>query len=97
MAKIDPVARDLRNAIVYGDYPSSDTLERLDGHVSSEEIDIIRETAYRRGFVQGAHEACAALRAGHPLRRVMDWVTRLHLKWRCRSHRGKAEWPKRLL
>lgn len=55
------------------------------------------ESAYRRGFVQGAYSALRAMNAGKSPSCIERWVTRLHIDWRCKKHNGRFTPPTELV
>lgn len=96
---MDAEEKDLREQYVHADYPTGDpdfvSIFR-DDPLTFVEAASIREIAYRRGFIQGAAACCRAFEAGFCKDHVRDWITDIHIKWRCKRHRGKLERPKEL-
>jgi hypothetical protein len=59
---------------------------------SAREI-LLMETAYRRGFQQGACEAVYAQQDGVPLEEVTSWAERYLHEWRYAKHDGHMVRP----
>jgi len=54
---------------------------------------LIAETAYRRGYMQGAHEALMACQDGVTSGQMKDWIYDELCPWRYKRHGGKMELP----
>lgn len=87
--------QELREGVLSQDLPvSKSDLEDFfsDKQITADDLVLIRETAYRRGFSQGAAACFYAAEKGATHHSLKKYLLRL-MEWRTKRHNGEAEDP----
>ena len=69
------------------------SIERMCDTEDSPELRACAESAYRRGYTQGFHEAVWGMENDHSPQTLRDFLNTKLMQWRCKRHHGSETLP----